>query len=107
MKRDNFLDEATEIEDSADALNNSGERLALRTIVLALVAHMALDHERNGRGQAQAFVNSLAETCANSIDGAQSNSWSKERMDAVRERARENLNKLLGSIELPKVRGGN
>lgn len=106
MKRDNFL-EATDAEDSADALNNSGERLALKTVVLALVAHMALDHEKNGRGQAQAFVNSLAETCAKSIDGAQNTSWSNDRMDAVRERARENLNKLLGSIELPKIRGGN
>jgi hypothetical protein len=86
--------------------NELGKSLALETIVKALVGHMALDHERMGRGQAQAFVNSLAETCAKAIDGAQGES-DAEQTKLLLLRARENINKILGAIVLPKIQGGN
>ena len=49
-------------EEAERSANELGQYVALHTIVKALIASMALDHERSGRGQAQAFVNSLAET---------------------------------------------
>jgi mannose/cellobiose epimerase-like protein (N-acyl-D-glucosamine 2-epimerase family) len=100
------IDQRQKQEAAERSANELGKSLALETIVKALVAHMALDHERTGRRQAQAFVNILAEDCAKAIDGAQSES-DTEQTKLVLVRARENINKLLAGIVLPKIQGGN
>jgi hypothetical protein len=93
-------------DETLSSVNEVGEYVALGTIIKALVASMALDHERSGRGQAQEFVNNLAETCAKAIDRAHRESGT-ERMKLVLVRAREKINNLLAGVVLPKIQGGN
>ena len=86
---------------------NYGGYIALRTIVMATVALSAVNYEKSGVGQAQEYVNRITEICARSPSIATSDNLLPATMEAVRASALYRMNRLLGSVVLPKLSGGN
>jgi hypothetical protein len=72
---------------------NPAEFIALRTIVMALVAELALEHEASGASSAQDWINHIAVRCQESLLAANIVSDDPER---VRREAMEQVNKILG-----------
>jgi hypothetical protein len=83
------------------------EVIALRAIVMKLVANAANESEMAGGPPSQVWVNEFAESCANAISKMESPTAKKEKHDDLRPRVLKWLNIILGGIVFPKVKGGN
>jgi hypothetical protein len=81
---------------------NAAEFIALRTIVMKLVATMASQYEESGAGIAQDWINHVAACCQESILAADISGGNPERM---RREAMEHVNHILGGIRPPIERG--
>jgi hypothetical protein len=81
---------------------NPAEFIALRTIVMSLVATMAGRHEESGAGFAQDWINHIAACCQESILAANISGGNPERM---KREAMEHVNHILGGVRFPIERG--
>jgi hypothetical protein len=83
---------------------NPAEFIALRTIVMSLVATMANQYEESGAGIAQEWINHIAAHCQEAILAADIsiNGGDAERM---RREAMEHVNHILGGIRPAIERG--
>jgi hypothetical protein len=71
------------------------ENLALRAIVMCLVAQIAGDHEAAGHGSAQDYINRIAAVAIAAIGGSDAD----ERLKAE---AQERAHHILGGVHFPK-----
>jgi hypothetical protein len=83
---------------------NPAEFIALRTIVMSLVATMACHHEESGAGIAQDWINHIAACCQEAILAADISGGNPERM---RREAMEHVNHILGGVCFPVERGNH
>lgn len=84
---------------------NAAEFIALRTIVMGLVATMASQYEESGAGIAQEWINHFSARCQEAIlagDISISDGSNPERM---RREAMEHINHILGGVRFPIKRG--
>jgi hypothetical protein len=72
------------------------EVLALRVLVMALVAAEAHRYEQSGGGPAQSMVNNLSAVCQEAVIEA------KAIPDRLRAPVLEHINSILGSIGFPR-----
>jgi hypothetical protein len=81
--------------------SNPSELLALRFIVMSLVAIRADEYEKSGSGPAQSWINQLAVLCNEAITISPLDGRDVERM---RRETLEHVNHILGGIRFPRQR---
>jgi hypothetical protein len=77
---------------------DAAEFIALRTIVMSLVAIMADQHEASGLGTAQGWINHIAAGCQEWLLAADIEASDPER---IRREAVEHVNHILGGVRFP------
>jgi hypothetical protein len=77
---------------------DAAEFIALRTIVMSLVATIAGQHESSGRGTAQGWINHIAAGCQEALLAADIEASDPER---IRREAVEHVNHILGGVRFP------
>jgi hypothetical protein len=80
---------------------SASELLALRAIVMGLVAVMADAYEKSGGGPAQTWINDFAVACADAITRGDIAGEAAERM---RREALEHIDNILGGVRFPPQR---
>jgi hypothetical protein len=83
---------------------DAAEFIALRTIVMSLVATIAGQHESSGRGTAQGWINHIAAGCQEALLAADFEASDPER---IRREAVEHVNHILGGVPFPGDRGNS
>lgn len=81
---------------------DAAEFMALRTIVMALVAELAGRHEASGRGTPQSWINYLAVCCQEAILDSKMTASDGRDLEGMRRRALEHVNHILGGVRFPK-----
>jgi hypothetical protein len=80
---------------------DAAEFIALRTIVMSLVATMASQHEALGGGTAQGWINRIAASCQEDILAASIIASDGRDLEGLRREAMEHVNHILGGVRFP------
>jgi hypothetical protein len=80
---------------------NAAEFIALRTIVMSLVATMASQYEESGAGIAQEWINHIAARCQEAILAADISISRGGDIERMRREAIEHVNHILGGVRFP------
>jgi hypothetical protein len=86
---------------------DAAEFLALRTIVMAMVAHAADQAEKSGGPQAQRWINNMAEKAAEAIKAASVRDDNGRELEGLKLRAADQVTKILAGINFPKINDTN
>ncbi|MGP0089021.1 MAG: hypothetical protein ACLPKB_03530 [Xanthobacteraceae bacterium] len=76
----------------------SPELLALRVIVMHLVAVRANEYEKSGSGPGQSWINHIAANCSEDILAADISGLTADETQKMRQDAVQHVNKILGGI---------
>ena len=87
--------------------SNDIEALAIKTIVVSLVALIAKEQELRGCLPAQAWINTLAEVVAEAVAGSEYKRSDGKPSEGIKKQVIENAMAILAGIKFPKVEGGS
>ena len=80
------------------------EFIAVRVIVMKVVADMAGHFEASGAGRAQDWINDIGISCQKAILAADISVWDSRELERMRREAVEQVNNILGSIHFTRNR---
>jgi hypothetical protein len=80
---------------------NPAEFIALRIIVMSLVADTACHYEASGAGPAQNWINHIAVCCQEALLAADISVSDGHDLERMRREAMEHVNHILGGVRFP------